>query len=360
MIDLPQLEGLDISGKKGLVRVDLDIAFEGKNGTSFDPVSDLRLKVIKPTVDFLFGRGASALFLIGHQGRPEGRKIAELSLKFLLSPLAKILEREVEFIEDFEASNISAWTAESLERKVFLFENLRFQKGEEANEPAFSQSLACLADFYVNEAFASSHRSHASIVGLPSLLPHAAGLRFREEVEKLSRVFIKPLRPVVFIVGGAKADKKEYVRSLEEVADKVLVGGRLPEFFGDQALESVRIVNKEGKIVLANLIQDKEDITLNSMTRFEEEIKKAGMIVLAGPMGKYEDEGHRQGTERIFRAVAENQAFKIAGGGDTLKVIQVLELENKFNWISVGGGAMLEFLAKKTLPGIEALKIGME
>jgi len=119
-------------------------------------------------------------------------------------------------------------------------------------------------------------------------------------------------------------------------------------------------VNKEGKIVLANLIQDKEDITLNSMTRFEEEIKKAGMIVLAGPMGKYEDEGHRQGTERIFRAVAENQAFKIAGGGDTLKVIQVLGLENKFNWISVGGGAMLEFLAKKTLPGIEALKIGMK
>ncbi len=356
MINLPRLEDLDVSDRRGLVRVDLDIGFEDENKISFDPVSNLRLKIIKPTVDFLLGRGASALFLIGHQGRPEGRRVAELSLKFLLSPLTEILEREIEFIEDFETLNLSTQTAEDLEKKVFLLENLRFYKGEEDNNPAFVRSLAGLADFYVNEAFASSHRHHASIIGLPSLLPHAAGLRFREEVEKLSRVFLKPARPVVFVVGGAKSDKKEYVESLEELADRILIGGRLPEFFGDQALESVRTVGREEKIILANLIQDKEDITLNSMTRFEDEIKKAGTIILAGPMGRYEDEGHRQGTERIFRAVAESQAFKIAGGGDTLKAIEILGLENKFDWISVGGGAMLEFLAKKTSPGVEALE----
>jgi phosphoglycerate kinase len=132
-----------------------------------------------------------------------------------------------------------------------------------------------------------------------------------------------------------------------------LVGGRLPDLLGDRGLESVRSQN--GKVIVGNLIMDKEDITIHTIERFEEEVGKAAMVVVSGPLGRYEDEGHRQGTERVFEAVVTSNAFKIAGGGDTEAALSLLNLQNKFDWLSVGGGAMLEFLSKKTLPGIEAL-----
>ncbi|MCX6705309.1 MAG: phosphoglycerate kinase, partial [Candidatus Woesebacteria bacterium] len=199
-------------------------------------------------------------------------------------------------------------------------------------------------------------RESASIVGLPKLLPHAVGFRFAKEVENLSKVFENPAHPLLFIVGGSKKDKLDYIKSLESLSDKILVGGRLPEYYGDLALESVRNRGEQDKLIIANLVQDKEDITLNSIERFEKEIEKAKTIVLAGPMGKYEEEGHRQGTERVFKAVAGSSTFKVAGGGDTERAISELAISDKFDWISVGGGAMLEFLAKRTLPGIEALE----
>ena len=154
----------------------------------------------------------------------------------------------------------------------------------------------------------------------------------------------------MFIVGGSKKDKLDYIENLKFIADKILVGGRLPDY-----LQDTRYSILDTKIIVANLLPDKEDMTINSIEKFEEEIGKAGTIVLAGPMGKYEDKGHRQGTERIFKAVANSNAFKITGGGDSLSVISIYNLKNKFDWVSVGGGAMLEFLAKRTLPGIEAL-----
>ena len=229
-------------------------------------------------------------------------------------------------------------------------ENLRFDSGEETNDPEFTRRLAEKGDVYINEAFGNSHRQHASIVGLPKLLPHAAGFRFVEEVNNLSKVFDNPKRPVLFIVGGSKKDKLDYIENLKFIADKILVGGRLPDYLRD-----TRYSILDTKIIVANLLPDKEDMTINSIEKFEEEIGKSGTIVLAGPMGKYEDKGHRQGTERIFKAVANSNAFKITGGGDSRSVISIYNLKNKFDWVSVGGGAMLEFLAKRTLPGIEAL-----
>jgi 3-phosphoglycerate kinase len=235
-------------------------------------------------------------------------------------------------------------------------ENLRFNPGEESNDENFVREIASWGDIYINEAFATSHRESASIIGLPKILPHAIGFRFAKEVENLSKVFENPIRPLLFIVGGSKKDKPEYIKNLESLADKILIGGRLPEYYGDLALESVRNKAEKDKLILANLVQDKEDITLNSIEVFEKEISKAKMIVLAGPMGRYEVEGHGQGTERIFKAVSESNAFKIVGGGDSLSVLSIYNLEEKFDWVSVGGGACLEFLAKRTLPGIEALK----
>jgi len=233
-------------------------------------------------------------------------------------------------------------------------ENLRFNLGEEANDENFAKEIASWGDIYINDAWGSSHRNHASIISVPKFLPHGAGFHFVSEVENLSKVF-EPKRPLVFIISGLKEDKLPYIKEFEKFADKVLVGGRLPDFLGDEALESVRLKAESEKVLIGNLNQDKEDITLNTIEIFKKEIEKAGTIVVSGPLGKYEDEGHRQGTEGVLMAVVDSSAFKIAGGGDTEKAISTLNVSKKFDWISVGGGAMLEFLSKKTLPGIDIL-----
>ena len=207
-----------------------------------------------------------------------------------------------------------------------------------------------MGDFYVNEAFATSHRSHASIVGIPKFLPHAAGIHFGKEIDNLEKAFVEPVRPVVVIVSGLKEDKLPYVEAFKSFADRILVGGRLPEY-----AEQKGIKGTDPKVMYADLLPDKQDITIHSIERFEAEIAKAKTLVVAGPMGMFEDAGHRIGTQRVFGAVARSSAFKVAGGGDTHKAISLLKLEAGFNWLSVGGGASLEFLAKRTLPGIAAL-----
>lgn len=322
-MDLPKLTDIDVSGKKILVRLDLD--------TNPDP-NDLRIKASRETIDYLRSKNAQ-IIIIAHKGRPsneasDGKPIFDekLSLK--------------QFEPLFPGCEIK--------------ENLRFNPGEEANSEEFAREIASWGDVYVNEAFASSHRNHASIVGVPRFLPHAAGLRFEKEIENLSKAFQNPARPLVFLISGAKEDKIPYIAEFEKIADKVLVGGRLPDILGDRGLESIR--TQTGKVVIGNLIMDKEDITLNTVERFGVEIGKAKTIVVSGPLGKFEDNGHRQGTESVFKAIVENKlAYKVAGGGDTEKALNILGLVEEFNWVSVGGGAMLEFLTKKTLPGIDAL-----
>jgi len=318
-MDLPKLTDLDVAGKRVLLRLDLD--------TKSDE-NDLRIKASEETLNYLKEKSCQ-IIILGHKGRPEGKVDESLSLK----PFQPIFDK---------------WGAE-------VKENLRFEKGEEENDPEFAKKLASLGDVYVNEAFASSHREHASIVGLPKLLPHAAGFRFEKEVENLSRVFEDAKHPVIFLLSGVKEDKLSCLEGIKKIADKILIGGRLPDYMGDEKLVSVRSRRENERVIVGNLTMDKEDITLNTIGIFEIEIEKAGTVVVSGPLGKFEDEGHRQGTERVFKAVAESGAFKIAGGGDTEVALNLLNLEGKFDWISVGGGAMLEFLTKKTLPGIEAL-----
>lgn len=318
-MNLPKLTELDVAGKRVLLRLDLD--------TKPDE-NDLRIKAAKETLDYLFSQKAK-IIIIAHKGRPDGKVDPGLSLK-PFEPL------------------FSYWEAE-------IKENLRFSPGEEANNDAFAKEIATWGDVYVNEAFASSHRDHASIVGVPKLLPHAAGYHFLAEVENLSKVF-EPKRPLTFVISGVKEDKLPYVKEFEKFADKVLVGGRLPDYMGDEKLVSVRSREEAEKVIVGNLVMDNEDITIHTIERFEKEVEKSGMTVISGPLGKYEDEGHRQGTERVFKAVAESGAYKIAGGGDTEAALTLLNLEKEFDWISVGGGAMLEFLSKRTLPGIKALE----
>lgn len=316
-MNLPDLTTLDVRSKKVLLRLDTDV-----------PEDDFsRIEASAKTLDYLKSQEAE-IIVIGHRGRPEGKKDDKYTLNFLQPFFDK-------------------WGAR-------VEENLRFDPGEESNDPEFAKKIATLGEVYVNDAFASSHREHASIVGLPKLMPHAFGYRFISEVEVLSGVFENPKKPVLIILSGIKEDKVEMAKKLSEIYDKVLVGGRLPEYFGDAALESVRLQGPDRKLVIGNLNMDKEDITLHTIDRFKKEISGAGTIVLAGVPGKYEDEGHRQGTKEVFLAVASSSAYKIAGGGDTEAALTMFELTDKFDWVSVGGGAMIEFLIEKTLPGIEA------
>lgn len=324
-MNLPKIEDLDFQNKKVLLRADLDVDVL-KDGPG-------RLEALLPTLKMLAEK-ASKITIIGHRGRPGGKETKELSLEPVGVALEKLLVRELgkEKIETLDLA---------------VEENLRFDSGEIENDEHYAEELIGEEEVYVNEAFAVSHRKHTSIVRLPKLLPSAAGLHFVKEVENLGKVLDNPKKPVLVIIGGIKKDKLDYLEDFKKFADKILIAGRLPDYMPEDIDDS--------KLLVARLIMDKEDITVHSIEKFEEEISKAGTIVVAGPMGKFEEEGHIQGTKRVFEAIANSQAYKLAGGGKTQKAISTLDLTKKFDWISVGGGASLEFLAKGTLPGIEAL-----
>jgi phosphoglycerate kinase len=324
---LPQLSDFNLQDKKVLVRCDLDVPL--KDGVVED---DSRLRECLPTIKYLLEQGTSAI-LMGHLGRPESKVVEELRMGPVAQKLLELLNSKLKT----QSSKLEKFDGYQLDDNLFLLENLRFYPGEENNDPEFARQLASLGDFFINEAFATSHRAHASIVGVPQLLPHCAGLHFIEEVENLSKVIENPKRPLVFIIGGAKPETKlPFVEDFKKKADFVLVGGKLA-----------------GR---SDLTEDGLDINLEAIEKFKKIIKTAGTIVWNGPMGKYEDQGYERGTLEIAKAIIESSAFKIVGGGDTIAALTKFGLLDKMDYISTGGGAMLEFLAKSTLPGIDALR----
>lgn len=318
---LPSLPDFDFQGKRVLVRCDLDVPL--KNGVVED---DTRIRECLPTIEYLRQRGAKVI-LLGHLGRPRGRD-ETLSLAPVAQKLKELLNSKFE-IQDLEVFQVS--------ENLILLENLRFYSEEDNNDLEFSKELAKMGDFYVNEAFAASHREHTSIVGIPKLLPHAAGFHFAQEVKNLARAIENPPKPLVVIIGGAKPETKlPLVKEFKKRADTVLVGGKLA--------------------AASELTPDGLDINQETIEKFKKVIEGAGTIVLNGTMGKYEDLAAERGTKEIFGAVANSKAFKIAGGGDTIAALTKFQLLGKMDYVSTAGGAMLEFLAKGTLPGIEALK----
>lgn len=332
------IKDIDFKDKKVLVRMDLDVPFEGDR-----ILDDSRVVGCIPTIKFLLEGGAKQIFLLGHVGKYEGPE-KTVSTEFLKTKLTELLGLEVVFAPGMPPTQIP-------ESRVVLLDNVRLHESEENKNEGFAQALAQLADVYVNEAFATAHRDHVSISVLPRLMPHAAGLLFGTEVEKLSTILENPKRPLVALISGIKKDKLDYLQNFLNIADKILVGGLLPDYIGD--FDPLRT---NPKVVIARLIPDKEDITLHSVDAFKVEIEGAGTIIVAGVVGKYEEEGHRQGTKEVFSAVANSNAFKLMGGGDSEAAATLLGVKDKFDWVSTGGGAMLEYLAKGTLPGIEALK----
>jgi phosphoglycerate kinase len=366
-----------VDGVKVLVRADFNVPI--KNGAVGD---DFRIRAALPTIDFLIKKGA-VVILISHLESNDGTNPS-------LAPIAKHLEklgREVTFIKDVKhAHQIIEAGAKS--GTLFLLENIRFSDGEKNNDPKFAKELASLADVYVNEAFPVSHRAHASIVGVPKFLPSYAGLQFEKEVSHLSKAF-SPGHPFIFVLGGAKFDTKlPLIARFSTIADTIFLGGAL----GNDALVAKGVsvgaskvsngtVDISAMVSQPNIIlpvdatiQDHSskgiyaigatdailDAGPKTLALVGEKINTAKFILWNGPLGPYED-GYVEGTESVAKMIADrtqadSSVVSMVGGGDTLAAIANLGIEDKFTFVSSGGGAMLDFLAKGTLPGIEALE----
>lgn len=348
-----------IDGKRVLVRCDFDVPLDENNSIA----DDFRLQKILPTIKFLLEKNPT-LILIGHIGRPE-EKEERYSLKVVSKRLGELLGREVKFIEDYNASKKEAG--------LMLLENLRFYPEEKKNDYYFAKKLASLADVYVNEAFAASHREEASIVRLPKLLPSYAGLNLSKEVEVLSSVFQNPKHPLVSVIGGAKIETKmPVIKNLLKVSDHILIGGKLvaEKVIYDQRIllpEDVVVAKVIGSETVGDpLVERKDlatkldsfkifDIGVQAARKYVSLIKEAKMVIWNGPMGIFEDQRFMSGTKAVAEAIAQSSAFSIVGGGETVLALKTFNLLEKIDHVSTGGGAMLEFLSGKKLPGLEAL-----
>ncbi len=345
MINLPDLKSANIKGKKVFLRLDLDVP-RSEHGF----IDTTRIDAGFPTLEFLLAGGADVI-IGSHIGRPNGFD-ENLTLRGIGLAIAGRLEVSSELFKDEDLNSLKAF---KIGEKVTLLENLRFHVEEEQNDPEFSKKLALLAGVYVNEAFAVSHRNHASIAGVPKLLPHFAGFRLQREVDELSKVIENPARPLVVVIGGAKIETKlPLVNKMLESADKVLVGGEI-------AAEISSFEKPNGKLIVAQLNIEKTDILEESIRRFGEELKTARTIVWNGPMGEISKEVNKSllsevGTKEIAFLISQSNAHTVVGGGDTVGFLNKHGLLHKFSFVSTGGGAMLAFLSGVKLPGIEALR----
>jgi len=312
-------------GTKVFIRLDMDVPIvDGNIGETY------RLEAGLPTIKYVLQQGGIPV-LAGHMGQPEGVVDEKLSTKQLLPYFNQHLGEN-----NFE-----------------LLENLRFNTGEEENSPEYSKELASKADIYVNESFATSHRKHASIVGIPSILPSFAGLRLQKEITILEKVKKDSKKPFIVIIGGAKLESKlPVIDTFLKLSDAVLIGGKLGIEW-----ENLKKEIPGNLYIPTDYAQDKKDIGSETIKKFVQIISTAKTILWAGPLGLYEDPQFITGTKEISEAITNNKdVWSIIGGGDTVAAVSSLNLLDKFNFASTGGGAMLEFLAKDTLPGIEALQ----
>ncbi len=365
----------NLSGKRVLLRVDFNVPI--KNGKVVD---DFRIKKTIPTIKFLNDKGAIVI-LIAHLGDN-----GEDSLKPVFLALKKYFPK-VTFIDESILGYGATGAMDNLKKgDIVLMKNLRGDEGEKKNSPSFARGLSRYGDIYVNDAFSVSHRAHASVVSLPKHLPSYAGFQLLDEIKNLSNVF-NPKHPFLFILGGAKFETKiPLVKKFLHQAEDVFIGGALAnDFFQAKGYEIGLSKADKSNLQLLSLLKRKNlilpidvEVIKNNTRRFvspenvdEDEyivdigpktvkmveglIKKSKFVLWNGPLGKYED-GYSKATVSLLKDVASSKAYSIVGGGDTVAIISKLKLEKKFNFVSTGGGAMLEFLTKETLPGIKALK----
>jgi phosphoglycerate kinase len=388
MFNKKMVTDLHVKGKKVLVRVDFNVPIkDGKVG------DDTRIQAALPTINHLLNNGA-AVILCSHLGRPKGEIKPELSLKPVADYLGRMIDAQVSFAEDCIGEKAEKAAQALKPGGVLVLENTRFHAGEKKNDPVMAEKLASLAELYVNDAFGTSHRSHASTAGVAEHLPAAAGFLMEKEIKYLGNTITNPERPFVAILGGAKvSDKIGVIENLLEKADRILIGGGMANTFfkaqgfamGDslveeEALDTAKeLLNKAGgklvlpvDVVIADAFEADAnsklmdvgdvpagwrilDIGPRTVQAFEDIIQRAGTVVWNGPMGVFEFDKFAKGTFDVAEKIAKSEATGIVGGGDSASAMRKAGLEDKITHISTGGGASLEMLEGKTLPGLAAL-----
>ena len=389
-----KLEDLDLAGRRAFIRVDFNVPI--KNGTITD---DTRIRASLPTIRYALEKGATVI-LASHLGRPKGKPNPEYSLKPVAARLAELLGRPVQFAEDCVGDIARQAIDQAGKRGVVLLENLRFHSEEEKNDSGFARQLAELADVYIDDAFGSAHRAHASTEGIVHHVPQAAaGLLMAREVEYLGRVLENPDRPFVAVLGGAKvSDKLEVIENLIPRVDALLIGGAMAYTFlkargvpvGKSLVEEDLVAEARGiegraaertlrfelpvdHVVAPKLeagapaetldvgdaaIGDRMglDIGPKTVKAYRDIIATARTVVWNGPMGVFEIDAFANGTMDVARAVASVEGTTIIGGGDSIAAVAKAGVTDSITHISTGGGASLEFLGGRKLPGVEALK----
>ena len=389
MFNKKTVKDIDVKGKRVLVRVDFNVPI--KDGRISD---DTRIRAALPTIQYLLDQGA-AVILCSHLGRPKGGPDPIFSLKPVAEYLGKLLKMPIAFADDC-IGPVAEKASQSLKPgSVLVLENTRFHPEEEKNDPAMSKQLAALADVYVNDAFGSAHRAHASTEGVAHFLPGVAGFLMEKEIQYLGQAIDNPKRPFVAILGGAKvSDKIGVIKNLLNKADTVLIGGGMANTFfkaqgysvgdslvEDDALDTAKEILKVGDVklrlpvdvVIADKFEDdaqKKTIALASIPAgwrildigpetiksFEKVISEAGTIVWNGPMGVFEMPNFAKGTFEIAKAIAASHAVSVIGGGDSVSAVVQAGVADKITHISTGGGASLEMLEGLALPGLVALQ----
>jgi len=352
MVKLKVISSLhSLSGKTVILRIDSDVDL--KDGKIID---DTRLVASLDTIKLILDLSGE-INLIGHLGRPEG-----VDEKLTLYPIAMWFAHQSRKynpnfkLEEINIGKLAGWKVGD---HINLIENIRFFPEEEKNNPEFARELALLGDIYVDDAFAVSHRDHASISGITKYLPSYAGLHLEKEVKVLTEILDNPKRPLAVLIGGAKIETKlPMVEKMHHVADYVLVGGEIAE--QDRVLIKVqheKLTGQKSAVIVSEASENGNDIDQKSVENFCQILGLAATIVWNGPVGVIDkDEKDEKGTKELAEFIVKQKSYKVVGGGDTLAYLARLNLLDKFDFVSTGGGAMLEFLSGKKLPGIAALE----
>ncbi len=392
MLNKKSIKDIDVAGKKVFIRVDYNVPMD-KSGNITE---DTRIRATLPTLEYLLSQNA-AIIIASHLGRPKGAVVAEFSLAPVAKRLSTLIGRDIIVAPDCVGPAVEKMAKDLKPGQILLLENLRYHKEEEKNDPEFSKQLASLADVAVNDAFGVSHRAHASVEGITKYLPAVAGLLMEKEIIFVGQTVANPVHPFVAIIGGAKvSDKIGVIENLLKKVDTLIIGGGMANTFlaaqgyniGKSLLEADKVELAKTLIVAAkergvNLLLptdvviaekfaadapnkavavdaiDSEwmalDIGPNTAKAYATSLEDAKTVVWNGPMGVFEMDAFANGTETVAKAVAASSATSIVGGGDSIAALEKTGLSNKITHISTGGGASLEFLEGKVLPGIAAL-----
>lgn len=384
---------IDVCGKRVLVRVDFNVPLDEAGGVA----DDTRIRAALPTLRYLLEHGAS-LIVMSHLGRPKGKVVESMRLTPVAARLGELLGVEVRNTDKVVGEEVERACAELRPGEVLLLENLRFEPGEESNDPELASALARLADVYVNDAFGVAHRAHASVTGVAERLPAVAGLLMEKDVTMLQGLLTAPGRPFVAVLGGSKiSDKLKVIGRFQELVDTLLIGGGMcftifksrgmeigKSLREDELLHEVgEVMSRSGEskanillptdlVVASDFREDADsrvvdaddipegwmglDIGPRTIDEYVEAIAGARTIFWNGPMGVFEWERFAQGTRAVAEAIAASSAVSVAGGGDTIAAIERYGLGDRFTYISTGGGASMKLLEGKVLPGVEVLQ----